>query len=141
MCPASQNGRLCGLNSGNSYIVCCRYLSMPDTSRFQVLARPKMVHRATVGSGLDYVEFFASHAAEDLRIWRMAAHDLVILFDIVESLELVADLICELHEGISVTLPGDYSAAQLVLLGYRIPVRKPPRPANLPGNRYAKHTA
>jgi hypothetical protein len=114
---------------------------MPDTSRFQILARPKMVHRATVGFGIDYVEFFASHEAEDLRIWRMAAHDLVTLFDIVESSELVADLICELHEGTSVTLPGDYSAAQLVLLGYRIPVRKPPRPANLPGNRYAKHTA
>jgi hypothetical protein len=94
-----------------------------------------MVHRANVGFGLDYVEFFASHEAEDLRIWRMA------LFEIVESSELVADLICELHEGTSVTLPGDYSAAQLVLLGYRIPVRKLPRPANLPGNRYAKHTA
>jgi hypothetical protein len=26
-----------------------------------------MVHRATVGSGLDYIEFFASHEAEDLR--------------------------------------------------------------------------
>jgi hypothetical protein len=110
---------------------------MPDTSRFQILARPKMVHRATVGSGLDYVEFFASHKAEDLRIWRMAAH----VFDIVEPSEMVADLICELHEGTSATLPGDYSAAQLVLLGYRIPARKPPRPANLPGNRYAKHTA
>ena len=57
---------------------------MPDTNRFHVLARPKMVHRATVGSGLDYVEFFASHEA-DLRIWRMTAHDLVILFEIVES--------------------------------------------------------
>ena len=113
---------------------------MPDTNRFHVLARPKMVRRATVGSGLDYVEFFANHEA-DLRIWRMVAHDLVILFDIVESSELVADLICELHEGTSVTLPGDYSAAQLVLLGYRIPVRKPPRPASLPGNRYAKHVA
>ena len=42
---------------------------MPDTNRFQVLARPKMVHRANVGSRLDYVEFFASHEAEDLRIW------------------------------------------------------------------------
>ena len=114
---------------------------MPDTNRFQVLARPKMVHRANVGSGLDYVEFFASHAAEDMRIWRMAAHDLVMLFEIVECSELVADLICELHEGTSVTLPGDYSAAQLVLLGYRVPVRKPPRPASVPGNRYAKHTA
>jgi len=100
-----------------------------------------MAHRANTGGGLDSVEFFASHGAEDLRTWRMAAHDLVILFDIVEPSELVADLICELHEGTSVTLPGDYSAAQLVLLGYRIPVRKPPRPANLPGNRYAKHTA
>jgi serine/threonine protein kinase len=27
------------------------------------------------------------------------------------------------------------------LLGYRFPVTKPPRPENLPGNRYAKHTA
>ena len=98
-------------------------------------------HRATVGSGLDYVEFFASHEAEDMRMWRMAAHDLDILFDIVESSELVADLICELHEGTSVALPGDYSAGQLVLLGYRIPIRKPPRPVSLPGNRNAKHTA
>jgi hypothetical protein len=100
-----------------------------------------MVHRATVGCGLYYVEFVASHEAEDLRIWRMPAHDLDILFDIVESSELVADLICALHEGTSVALPGDYSASQLVLLGYRIPARKPPRPANLPGNRFAKHTA
>ena len=114
---------------------------MPDTIRFRILAHPKMVNRATARSGLDYVEFFASHGAENLRIWRMAAHDLDILFDIVESSELVADLICELHEGNSVALPGDYSAAQLVLLGYRIPIRKPPRPASLPGNRYAKHTA
>jgi hypothetical protein len=114
---------------------------MPDTNRFQVFARPKMIHRTTMGSALDYVEFSASHKAEELRIWRMAAHDLVILFDIVELSELVADLICELHEGTSVTLPGDYNAAQLVLLGYRIPVGKPPRPANLPGNSYAKHTA
>ena len=114
---------------------------MPDTNRFQISARPKKVHQANTGGGLDYVEFFASHEAEDLRIWRMAAHELDILFDIVESSELVADLICELHEGTSVVLPGDYSAAQLVLLGYRIPTRKPPRPANLPGNRYAKHTA
>ena len=109
---------------------------MPDTIRFRILAHPKMVNRATAGCRLDYVEFFASQ-----RIWRMAAHDLVILFDIVESSELVADLICELHEGTSVALPGDYSAAQLVLLGYRIPIRKPPRPASLPGNRHAKHTA
>src|SRR6266581_565494 len=101
---------------------------MPDTNRFQIRARPTMAHRANTGGGLDSVEFFASHGAEDLRTWRMAAHDLVILFDIVEPSELVADLICELHEGTSVTLPGDYSAAQLVLLGYRIPVRKPPRP-------------
>jgi hypothetical protein len=114
---------------------------MPDTNRFQIRARPTIAHRANTGGGLDYVEFFASHEAENLRIWRMAAHDLVTLFDIVEPSELVADLICELHEGTSVTLPGDYSAAQLVLLGYRIPVRKPPRPANLPGNRFAKHTA
>jgi hypothetical protein len=71
----------------------------------------------------------------------MAAHDLVILFDIVEPSEMVADLICELHEGTSLTLPGEYSAAQLVLLGYCIPVRKPPRPANLPGKRHAKQTA
>jgi hypothetical protein len=112
---------------------------MPD--RFKILARPKMVHRAGVSPGLDYVEFFASYEADDLRIWRMAAHDLIILFDIVESSELVADLVCELHEGTSVTLPGDYSVAQIVLLGYRVPVRKPPRPANLPGNRYAKNTA
>jgi hypothetical protein len=85
-----------------------------------------MVNRVTAGSRLDYVEYFASHGAEDLRIWRMAAHDLVILFEIVESSELVADLICD---------------AQLVLLGYRIPIRKPPRRASLPGNRYAKHIA
>jgi hypothetical protein len=38
-------------------------------------------------TGLDYVEFFASPQAEDLRIWRMAAHVLVILFEIVESSE------------------------------------------------------
>jgi hypothetical protein len=114
---------------------------MPDANRFQIRARPTMAHRANTGGGLDYVEFFASHEAEDLRIWRMAAHDLVNLFDIVEPSELVADLICELHEGTSVVLPGDYSGAQLVLLGYRIPTRKPPRPANFPGNRYAKHTA
>jgi len=87
-----------------------------------------MVNRVTAGSRLDYVEYFASHGAEDLRIWRMAAHDLEILFDIVD-------------EGTSVALPGDYGAAQLVLLGYRIPIRKPPRPASPPGNRYAKHTA
>jgi hypothetical protein len=114
---------------------------MPDTIRFRILAHPKMVNRATAGSRLDYVEFFASHGAEELRIWRMATHDLDILFDIVESSELVADPICELHEGTSVALPGDYSAAQLVLLGYCIPIRKPPRPASPPGNRYAKHTA
>jgi hypothetical protein len=113
---------------------------MPDTSRFQILARPKIVHRANAAGGLDYVEFFASHEAEDLRIWRMAANDLDILFDIVESSELVTDLICELHGGTSVALPGAYSATQLVLLGYRIPSRKPPQPANLPGNRYAKHS-
>ena len=45
-----------------------------------------MVHRANVGSGLDYVEFFASHEA-DLRI----LHDLVILVEIVESSELGSD--------------------------------------------------
>ena len=73
---------------------------MPDTNRFQVLARPKMVHRANVGSGLDYVEFFASHETEDLRIWRMAARDLVILFDIVESSELVADLSVNCMKGL-----------------------------------------
>src|SRR5258705_12717267 len=102
---------------------------MPDTNRFQVLARPKMVRRATVGFGLNYVEFFASHEA-DLRIWRMAAHDLDILFEIVESSELVADLLCALHEGTSVTLDGAYSYAQLALLGFRIHVRTPPRRAN-----------
>ena len=105
MVRSPKNGGTGYLDSRNSDVFCCRYLSMPDTNRFQVLARPKMVHRANVGSRLDYVEFFASHEAEDLRIWRMAEHDLVILFDIVESSELVADLICELHEGTSVTLP------------------------------------
>jgi hypothetical protein len=46
-------------------------------------------------------------------LWRLSAlsksassGNLVILFDIVESSELVADLICELHEGTSVTFPG-----------------------------------
>ena len=61
--------------------------------------------------GRKAAEFFPSHGAEDLRIWRMAAHDLVILFDIVESSELVTDLSCELHEGTSVTLPGNYTDA------------------------------
>ena len=76
----------------------------------------------------------------DLRICRMAAHDLVILFEIVESSELVADLICELHEGTSVTFPGDYSVAELVLLGYHSS-QETTAACEPPGNRYAKHIA
>ena len=114
---------------------------MSDTTQFQILAHPKLAHTAKVRGVLDYVEFFASREAGDTRIWRMPAQNLDILFDIVESSELVADLICELHEGTSVVLPGGYSAAQLVLLGYRVPIRKPPQSATLPGNRYAKRLA
>jgi len=39
--PQAKNDGLCCLDSGNSYIFCCRYLSMPGTSRFQISCTTK----------------------------------------------------------------------------------------------------
>jgi hypothetical protein len=56
----------------------------------------------------------------------MAAHGLVILFDIVELSDLVADFICELYEGTSarVSHPRQETAAAC----------EPPRPGGVPTN-------
>src|SRR5260370_9568056 len=107
---------------------------MPDMGRFKLIAYPTLRHRPDGPGKLNYVEFFASRDGEVNRIWRVEDQHLDTLFDILESPELVTDIICNLRDGTSVALPGDYSAVHLVLLGFRVPFKKPPQPASIPGS-------
>jgi hypothetical protein len=115
---------------------------MTEYSRFQLVARPSLRQKGKAKSQIDYVEFCASCAGHEDRVWRIGEWYLTTLFDILESPELVTDIICELREGNSVTFPGDFSGTQLVLLGFRMPLKKPPQSAFVrtasPG-RYAHH--
>ncbi len=100
---------------------------MSEFSRFQLVARPSLRRSGKTNSQIDYVEFRASCAGHEDRVWRIEEWNLDTLFEIIESPELVTEIICELSEGKSVTFPADYSGTQLVLLGFRMPVKKPPQ--------------
>ena len=111
---------------------------MSDLGRFKLIAHPKLRLRPDGPGKLNYVEFFASRDGEVKRIWRVEDQNLDTLFDILESPEMVTDIICRLRGGTSVALPGDYSAVHLVLLGFRAPLKKPPQPASVPGSVNAR---
>jgi hypothetical protein len=102
---------------------------MSESSRFQLVARPFLRRSGKTNSQIDYVEFRASCAGHEDRVWRVEEWFLATLFEIIESSELAGEIICELREGNSVTFPADYSGTQLVLLGFRMPVKKPPQSA------------
>jgi hypothetical protein len=101
---------------------------MSEFSRFRLVARPSL-HVGKANRRLDYVEFCASCEGKEDRVWRIEEGYLSTLFDVLESPELVTEILCELREGNSVTFPDDYSGTQLVLLGFRIPMKKPPQSA------------
>jgi hypothetical protein len=111
---------------------------MSDIGRFKLIAYPKLRHRPDGLGKLSYVEFFASRDGEVNRVWRVEDQKLDSLFDILESPELVTNIICNLRHGTSVALPGDYSAVHLVLLGFRVPFKKPPQPASVPSSVNAR---
>jgi hypothetical protein len=102
---------------------------MSDVSRFQLEAHPSLRTKGKVGDGIAHVEFRASSDGHEKRVWRIEEWYLSTLFDIVDSREAVTEILCELHDGKPVTFPGDYSGTQLVLLGYRMAIRKPPQSA------------
>jgi hypothetical protein len=99
---------------------------MAELNRFQLVARPSLRRQ---GGGIEYVEFRASRDGREERVWRIEEWYLTVLFDVLESPEAVTEILCELSEGRSVTFPEDYSGTQLVLLGFRLPMKKPPQSA------------
>jgi hypothetical protein len=102
---------------------------MSEFRRFLLVARPSLRRSGKTNSQIDYVEFRASCAGHEDRVWRIEEWYLSTLFEIIDSPELVTEIICELRAGNSVTFPEDYSGTQLVLLGFRIPMKKPPQSA------------
>ena len=104
---------------------------MSEFSRFRLVARPTMRRKGKV-NGIEYVEFRALCDGKEDRVWRIDEWYLPTLFDVLESPELVTEILCELREGNTVTFPSDYSGTQLVLLGFRMPMRKRPQSAFVP---------
>jgi hypothetical protein len=113
---------------------------MSESSRFQLVAHPSLRSKGGAGDGIAHVEFRAFCEGHEERVWRIEEWYLTTLFDILDSPEVVTEILCELREGRPVTFPGDYSGTQLVLLGYRMAVRKPPQSAfvrcSAPPTRY-----
>jgi hypothetical protein len=109
----------------------CNNTGMSEFSRFRLVARPTL-RRKGKANGIEHVEFRALCEGKEDRVWRIEEWYLSTLFDVLESPELVTDIICELREGNSVTFPDDYSGTQLVLMGFRMPMRKPPQSAFVP---------
>jgi hypothetical protein len=105
---------------------------MSEFSRFRLVARPTLRRKGKANGAIDYVEFRALCDGKEDRVWRIDEWYLTTLFDVLESPEVVANIICELREGNTVTFPNDYSGTQLVLLGFRMPMRKPPQSAFVP---------
>ena len=109
----------------------CNNTGMSELSRFRLVARPTL-RRKGKANEIECVEFCASCAGHEDRVWRIDEWYLSTLFDVLESPEVVTEIICELREGKSVTFPDDYSGTQLVLLGFRMAMRKPPQSAFVP---------
>ena len=108
---------------------------MPNSSRFQLAARPKLTRNGKPNGQIDYVEFSATSSDGHAdRVWRVDQWYLTALFNIFESPELVSDIITELRAGNPVTFPDDYSGTQLIQLGFRMPFRKPPHPLSVSSN-------
>ena len=119
-------GRVTDLRGG-----LCNNTGMSEFSRFRLVARP-VLRRKGNANEIDYVEFRALCDGKEDRVWRIDEWYLPTLFDVLESSELVTEILCELREGHSVTFPDDYSGTQLVLLGFRMPIKKPPLSAFVP---------
>jgi hypothetical protein len=109
----------------------CNNSGMSEFSRFRLVARPTL-RRKGKANEIESVEFRALCDGKEDRVWRIDEWYLTTLFDVLESPEVVTEIICELREGHSVTFPDDYSGTQLVLMGFRIPMRKPPQAAFVP---------
>jgi hypothetical protein len=89
---------------------------MTNWSRFTLTAYPKLKHKGKANGRIDYVELSATSSAGNRdRVWRVDEWFLTKLFSVIESPELVTDIICELRAGNSVTFPNDYSGAQLTV--------------------------
>jgi hypothetical protein len=104
---------------------------MSEFSRFRLVARPTLRRKGKLNE-IACVEFRALCDGKEDRVWCIEEWYLSTLFDVLESPEVVAEIICELREGNAVTFPDDYSGTQLVLLGFRMPMRKPPQSAFVP---------
>jgi hypothetical protein len=110
---------------------------MSATDRFRIVLNPKLARKSDAPESLDYVEVVASRDGEVDRLWRVEVKNLVDLFDIID-LAAAVNVICDLRDGTAVTLPGDYSALHLILLGFRMPSKKAPRKSNIPNTVAAK---
>jgi hypothetical protein len=98
---------------------------MPVADKFRVVLRPKLACESDAPWTVKYVEVVASRGGEADRRWRIEVENLGILIDIIEPADAVVNMICDLRDGTAVTLPGDYSAMNLVLLGFRMPFKFP----------------
>ena len=112
---------------------------MSESGRFQLVAHPSLRRKGKVADGIAYIEFRASCDGQEERVWQVEEWYLSTLFDIVESHEVVTEILCELQDGRPVTFPGDYSGTQLVLLGYRMAIRKPPQSAFVLSRSYKRY--
>jgi hypothetical protein len=111
---------------------------MQVAEKFRIVLRPKFACESDTPRTVNYVEVIASRDGEDDRRWRIEVENLGILFDIITPAEAVVDMICDLRDGTAVTLPGGYSAVNLILLGFRMPFKKPPTKSNIPNVALAK---
>ena len=105
----------------------CNKYFMLATDRFRIVLNPKLACKSDAPESLDYVEVIASRDGEIDRLWRVEVENLVDLFDIIDRAQAVINMICDLRDGTAVTLPGDYSAVHLILLGFRMPFKNTPK--------------
>ena len=92
---------------------------------FKLAAHPTVLERADGRGELTQIEFVASRGAE-VRRWTVCGEHLFDLFAIVEPIEMATEIFYDLTEGKAVQLSGDFSSLQLVLLGFRMVIRKEP---------------
>ena len=111
---------------------------MSAAGRFRITASPTFSSTPEGVVILRHVDFCATCEGDVTRTWRVETESLTCLFDILESEDLATDLICDLYEGNDVTLPGDYSAVHLVVLGFRMPFKKAPHRAGVPATIHSR---
>jgi hypothetical protein len=104
---------------------------MLDPAKFRLTGYP-LTRDAGESIRLVSVRFVAERKDGEVRSWHVRESDLLALFEILPSEDLIAKLMTNLREGLVVAFPGNYSAMQLVLLGFRAQLDGMPMSVGIP---------